>query len=99
MALGVQLPELTELDAAAPMLSRAGRQIVLQALAPRLFGMESGDMSSAFLRGSSGAVGSQNIFAKAPPEVAEMSRDPRGTTTRVKVRPAFCGLTEAFGLF
>ena len=81
MDLGYPRPELARPNAAAPTLSRNGRQIVLQAMALRGFVAESGDMSNAFLRESSGAVGSQNIFAEALPEVAEMFHDQWGPAT------------------
>ena len=64
-------------------------------MALRGFGMGSGDISSAFLQDSSGAVDSQNIFVEVPPEVAEVFRDQWGPATYMEVFPAFYGRTEA----
>ena len=50
VALRFQRPGLTELNAAARILCRIRRQIVLQAMALHGFDVESGDITAAFLQ-------------------------------------------------
>ena len=94
IVLGFQHPDLTELQTAAPTLSRNGRNIILQIMAVHRLLMEAGDISSAFLQESSTSVEDENLYVKVPTELAELYG---GDVLRLL--SAFYGLTEAPRLF
>ncbi|CAE7817945.1 RE1 [Symbiodinium sp. CCMP2592] len=95
VVLGFQAPNLTEVETAAPTLSRTGRHVLLSCVANHGFTLESGDVTSAFLQ-TIGSLESENLLVKAPAELAVMfGADPNDDSTVLKLVKAFYGLVHA----
>lgn len=93
--LGFQQPNLTEVQAAAPTMSRISRNCLLATCANLGLRLRSGDVTSAFLQ-TSKSLESQDLVAWAPPELACLfGASPDQPWLPLKIVKAFYGLVHS----
>ena len=95
VVLGYQAPNLCEVQASAPTLSRLGRSMIL-ALSARLgFKLRAGDVTSAFLQADQD-MSNDNLVVWAPAELATLfGAPPEHPVMPLKIQRAFYGLVNA----
>ena len=95
VVLGYQAPNLTQVMASSPTMSRLGRYVLLTLCANYKFKLKSGDVTSAFLQASQ-SLEDENLFVWAPPELAVLyGASPQNPSKVLKVCKAFYGLVHA----
>ena len=95
VVLGYQAPNLTQVMASSPTMSRLGRYVLLTLCANYKFKLKSGDVTSAFLQASQ-SLEEENLFVWAPPELAVLyGASPQNPSKVLKVCKAFYGLVHA----
>eukprot|EP00439_Symbiodinium_sp_Y106_P048762 s3212_g6.t1 len=95
VVLGYQAHNLTDVETAAPTLSRTSRNALLTVAANNKFILESGDITSAFLQSLSN-LDSENLMVFAPSELSAMfGGDPAEPGSVLKLQKAFYGLVHA----
>eukprot|EP00435_Cladocopium_sp_Y103_P066005 s182_g28.t1 len=93
--LGYQQHNLTEVQAAAPTMSRMSRCMLLATCANLKFKLRSGDVTSAFLQ-TSKSIESEDLVVWATPELAVLfGASPQQPWLPLKVSKAFYGLVHA----
>ena len=86
---------MTEVETAAPTLSRTSRNALFAVASNNRFVLESGDITSAFLQSLSN-LEAENLLVFAPSELAAMfGGDPAEAGTVLKLTKAFYGLVHA----
>eukprot|EP00438_Fugacium_kawagutii_P004153 Skav203992 [mRNA] locus=scaffold3297:153239:156406:+ [translate_table: standard] len=95
VVLGYQAPNLTEVQASAPTMSRLSRNLMLMVCANMKFKMQSGDVSSAFLQADQ-SLEQEDLVVWAPPELATLfGANPSNPVLPLKICKAFYGLVHA----
>ena len=93
--LGFQQPNLTEVQAAAPTMSRISRNMLLCMCSNLGLRLRSGDVTSAFLQ-TSKSIEDQELYVWAPSELAVLfGAPPEQPWLPLKVLKAFYGLVSA----
>ena len=85
VVLGYQGHNLTEVETAAPTLSRVGRHALLSCVANHGFGLESKDATSASLQ-TIGSLEQEDLLVWAPAELAAAFGAPPEEGTVLKLR-------------
>ena len=95
VVLGYQAHNVTDVETAAPTLSRTSRNALLTVAANNSFDLESGDITSAFLQSLSN-LEDENLLVFAPSELSAMfGGDPADPGAVLKLTNAFYGLVRA----
>lgn len=95
VVLGFQQPNLTQVQAAAPTMSRVSRNMLLCLAANYGYKLRSGDVTSAFLQAKK-SLENEDLVVWAPPELAVLyGADPANPVLPLKVVKAFYGLVHA----
>ena len=95
VVLGYQQHNLTSVQAAAPTMSRLGRNLLLMMCATSHFLISSGDVSSAFLQASQ-SMEDEELYIWAPAELAVLFGAPPHNPVKIlKICRAFYGLVHA----
>ena len=89
VVLGFQQRNLTQVQAAAPTMSRVSRNMLLCMAASQGFKLRSGDVTSAFLQAKK-SLEHEDLVVWAPPELAVLyGANPRDPVMPLKVVKAF----------
>ena len=95
VVLGYQAPNLTEVQASAPTMSRLSRNFLLMMCANKKLRICSGDVTSAFLQAPQ-SLEDENLVIWAPSELAVLfGAPPSSPVLPLKVCRAFYGLVHA----
>ena len=95
VVLGFQAHNLTQVQTAAPTLSKLGRNMLLSMAALRKFKLESAYVSPAFLQAAE-SMEDKELYNEPPPEVAAaFGLDPKDKGDILKITKAFYGLAHA----
>ena len=95
VVLGYQAHNITEVESAAPTMSRLSRNMLLAMCSNRGLQVRAGDVTSAFLQASQ-SLESEELYVWAPAELAVLfGADPSHPTIPLKVLRAFYGLIHS----
>ena len=95
VALGFQMGHITEVETAAPTMSRVSRYLLLTLCANKGYRLKAGDVTAAFLQADA-SLESQEMTAWAPAELAVLfGAPPSNPIMPLRITKAFYGLVQA----